>query len=249
MKKILAIIICTLLTLTSLAQLDKKIAYYDNGNKKELLHYYGKQLNGTCMAWNENGVLIGKVQYLNGNKNGKWFMWHNNGNIAYRFYYDNNQKVGVWKYYDSTGVLLGQKEYAPKYHGQTLITLGTFTLSDISIGLTHRINKNSPITIGAEYSTYFSDGEREFDEFTKFGKHSILATTGLVSNNAAILLKAGSYFGTEEDEYLNNINYVKFDYGIEALLFFEDETTKIQPLFGFGISKSMGIQFKFGIII
>lgn len=248
MKKILITLICTILTLTSVAQ--KKITYYDNGNKKELLRYYNKQLNGTCMAWNEDEILIGKVQYLNGKKNGKWFMWHNNGNTAYKFYYEDNQKVGVWKYYDSTGVLLGQKEYTSMYHGQMLITLGTFTLSDISIGLTHRINKNSPVAIGAEYSTYVSDGEYgDFTTFEKFSKHSILGTTGWVSNNWAMLLKAGGYFGNKTDEYLNESNYFKFDYGIEASLFFDDETMAIQPIFGFSLTKSMGIQFKFGIVI
>lgn len=103
MKKILMVLALTILSCKLFSQSDKKITYYDNGNKKELLHYYDGKLDGTCIAWNDSGIVIGKVHYKNGLRTDRWFIWHNNGRPAYKFYYDKNEKVGVWKYYDESG--------------------------------------------------------------------------------------------------------------------------------------------------
>jgi hypothetical protein len=231
-----------------LSQSGKRIVHYDNGNKKELLNYYDNQLNGKCAAWNENGVMIGEVHYVNGMKQGKWFIWHDDGTPAYQFYYSKNKKVGIWKFYDEKGKLIGEKEYDPIYKRNTTIILGTLTLSDISINITQRINKNKPFAIGAEYATYLSDGEYgDFTQFKKFQRHSILGAAGLVSNTWGILFKAGTYFGYDHDEYLNEFNYTKFDYGLEMFLIVEDESMNISPTFGFGVTKAMKIQMKFGV--
>jgi hypothetical protein len=248
MKKLIVFLALILITTVSFGQYSKKVSYYDNGSKKEVLRYYENKLSGTCIAWNADGVIVAKVQYNDGIKDGKWFMWHNNGTPAYEFYYKDNIKVGVWKFYDESGKLSGSKQYDPKYNKNTLITLGTFTLSDVSITIVQRLNGNKPYVLGGEYATYVSDGEYgDFTKFEKFSKHSILGVGGLATDNWAILMKAGTYFGDDHDEYLNEFNYTKIDYGLEVLLFADDEETNITPIVGFNVSKGMRIQMKFGI--
>lgn len=248
MKKLFVFLILVLITSSLFSQVDRKITYHENGNKKELLTIYDNHLNGKCIAWNEDGVMVGKVHYVNGMKQGKWFMWYDDGTPAYEFYYNKNRKVGIWKFYDKSGKLIGEKEYNPIYERNTIIVLGTFTLSDVSIGVTQRINKNKPFVIGAEYATYISNGKYEnFTEFEKFQRHSILGTAGLVSNSWGMLLKAGTYFGYDQDKYLNEFNYIKFDYGLEMFLIINDETMHIAPTYGISITKGMETQFKFGI--
>ena len=248
MKKLLLLISVILITNVVFSQSHKKLTYYDNGNKKELLSYYDNQLNGKCIAWNEKGVMIGKVFYKNGMKDGKWFIWYNNGIPAYKFYYKKNKKVGVWKYYNEQGLLVAKKEYDPIFQNKTMINIGTFTLNDISLSVTQRINKNKLWAFGGEYSTYYKNGELEnFVKIEKFQKHAIFGTGGLISHEWVFLLKAGTNFGYNYDEYLRKKNYFKFDYGCEGLLFFDDEM-KISPVYGISLTKESGFQFKFGII-
>jgi len=228
-----------LISCTVFSQVQRKITYHDNGNKNQLLTYCDNQLSGKCIAWNTNGVVIGKVHYNQGKRNGKWYIWHDDGTPAYQFYYRDNLKVGVWKYYDSTGNLVGQKEYKPIYERNTLISLGTFTLSDISITFQQRLDKNKPYVLGGEYQTYINDGETgTFDTFEKFSKHSIMGIAGLLSHGWGMSAKVGTYFGAD---------YVKLDYGAEMLLIMTDETMSISPVFGISVSKGIGIQFKFGL--
>jgi hypothetical protein len=248
MKKSSIFLILVLTTSSLFSQVDRKITYHDNGNKKELLTIYDNHLNGKCVAWNEDGVIIAKVYYVDGMKDGKWYMWHTDGTPAYQLRYNKNRKVGVWKFYDESGKLIGEKEYDPIYERNTTIILGTFTLSDLSISVTQRLNKNKPFVIGGEYATYIADGEYEdFTDFEKFQRHSILGTAGLVSNTWGMLLKAGTYFGYDHDEYLNEYNYTKFDYGVEMFLIIDDETMHIAPIMGISITKGMRTQLKFGI--
>jgi hypothetical protein len=142
---------------------------------------------------------------------------------------------------------VGEKEYDPIYERSSIISLGTFTLSDISITVTQRINKNKPLVVGGEYSTYIADGESEnFDTFEKFSKHSVMGVTGFVSDGWGVLMKAGTYFGDDHDEYLNDFTYTKFDYGFEMFLIMEDDLMYIAPVCGISVTKGMGIQFKFG---
>jgi hypothetical protein len=62
-----------------------------------------------------------------------------------------------------------------------------------------------------------------------------------------LLLKAGTYFGDDHDEYFNDYTYVRFDYGFEMFLIMEDDLMHLAPMCGVSVTKGMGVRFKFGV--
>jgi hypothetical protein len=242
MKKLILLLIPIFIGNTLFSQNHyKKITYYDNGVKKEVLNYTDNYLNGVCKMWNEEGVMVGKVHYFNGKKHGTWLIWHNNGNLAYKFHYNQNEKIGVWKIYDDNGNKFDQKKYIVNkiFSNNCIITFGTSNLSDLSLEFVKRVKKHQSFAIGMEYGTYIIDYElNKHDEHKKFEEHNVLFIAGMYSNDILLFGKTGLT--------IEKNGNMKFNYGIEISFPF-DSSMKVIPCVGGSVTKNSELQLKFGL--
>ncbi|MFY9243387.1 MAG: nicotinic acid mononucleotide adenyltransferase [Polaribacter sp.] len=108
MKKFIAIVIFTLITMAGYAQekqttfeaegdLVKATYYYEDGSVKTQGFFKDKKLSGEWTSYDKSGNKVQLAYYDNGKKVGKWFVWTNES--LKEINYENNSiaSVYVWK--------------------------------------------------------------------------------------------------------------------------------------------------------
>jgi antitoxin component YwqK of YwqJK toxin-antitoxin module len=71
-----------------------------------------KERHGIWYYYNTSGVQVSMTEYNHGIKNGVTMVKYDTGVIRYTGEYKENEQIGIWKTYDSTGVLLHEKDFA-----------------------------------------------------------------------------------------------------------------------------------------
>ena len=112
--KTLVLTILTVLTLSFLpgsTEPEKKVEYYDNGNKKaEYFEQDGKQ-EGLWILWYEDGQKWAERYYKNGMLHGIAKAWYKNGNLQGETTYKNNNYDGPFTLYYENGNKQTEKFY------------------------------------------------------------------------------------------------------------------------------------------
>lgn len=113
MKKLVLFLFCLFFAFSLFAQGVITLSYYENGQVKEVLSFNEEEkLDGTCYAYNQDGILIGIANYKDGVKHGEWKIWREDGTLAYEMYYEKGEKVGKWKSYNEKGELIKERDYS-----------------------------------------------------------------------------------------------------------------------------------------
>lgn len=110
-KKILMAVVITLCTATLFAQQTVVVTKETPNGREELRYNENKELDGRCLTWNQEGMLVGLAEYRDGEKHGVWKVWYDNGQLAYKIRYKNGEKHGTWKHWDKDGNLVVQRKY------------------------------------------------------------------------------------------------------------------------------------------
>ena len=88
--------------------------YYDNGKIKELGCYNESQTCkvGNLTSYNQNGILLSSVNFNSeGLKNGVWEIYDDKGTLRAQMEYQNGKRVGNWKVFNSSGILVNERNY------------------------------------------------------------------------------------------------------------------------------------------
>lgn len=105
MKKTM-LFISGLLFVTTLFAHDKKVIYYNNGNKHFEYITTNELMNGEFTAWYENGQVKMKGQFKNNQKNGVWMVWDAQGIMRAQRQYEDDYSFKIIKEWDSNGQLI-----------------------------------------------------------------------------------------------------------------------------------------------
>lgn len=89
---------------------------YHPGTDKKRVKFQGpqdenKQRHGIWYFYNLNNIQVSMTEYKHGLKNGVSLVKYDNGIIRYSGQYKDNEQIGIWKTYDSTGVMLHEKDF------------------------------------------------------------------------------------------------------------------------------------------
>ncbi|WP_298289044.1 SH3 domain-containing protein [uncultured Lutibacter sp.] len=95
----------------------KWVAYYSNGQIKEIWNYNVGIKNGKYIKYKDNGQIIKEEEYSNGEKNGIWSTYFNNGTKDKVIEYKGGYMNGVYIEYFSSGYLGMSEEEGFKEKG------------------------------------------------------------------------------------------------------------------------------------
>lgn len=59
----------------------------------------------------DNGQIIRSGQTIDNKKEGNWTWYHPNGKPNIKGFFENGKREGIWQTFDSTGVLIQEKEF------------------------------------------------------------------------------------------------------------------------------------------
>lgn len=90
---------------------------YHPGTQQKGIKFRGPQdknneRHGIWYYYNTYGIQVSMTEYNHGIKNGVTMVKYDTGIIRYTGEYSDNEQIGVWKTYDSTGVLLHEKDFS-----------------------------------------------------------------------------------------------------------------------------------------
>ncbi len=88
-----------------------KTTYWENGNKKSVLHYKNGQLDGECLWFYASGKPEIKANYVDNVLEGPYFRWYENGNMEFECFYKNGLLDSVYHSYSLKGIIASEEHY------------------------------------------------------------------------------------------------------------------------------------------
>ncbi|NND61565.1 MAG: hypothetical protein HKN48_00060, partial [Flavobacteriaceae bacterium] len=112
MKKIVLVLILSIFTLQSYAQISYVGGQYENGNLNYSGILSGSKETGLWKFYHENGRLMDIGEFSNGYKTGEWKSYHDNGKLRAVGKFSFGKKTGPWKYYDTSGEFIESVQHS-----------------------------------------------------------------------------------------------------------------------------------------